>query len=66
MLSSCNRLKEILVEGILDIDAYIESLSKFIIMLEEKSKVDDCKTEVHILKTQNQSLLLTLSIIKDH
>lgn len=64
MSSRYNRLKEVLIEGILAIDTYIESLSKFINKLEE-SKLENCKSEVQNLKSQNHSLLLTLNIIRD-
>lgn len=65
MLRKYCRLKDVLVEGVLSIDTYRESLIKFINMLDEKSKVDDFKKDVQILKLQSQSLLSTLSIIRN-
>lgn len=64
MRSGYNRLNEVLVEGISAVDTYTECLNKFINILEEKTKLNDCQKEVQNIKLQKQSLLTTLLIIK--
>ncbi len=65
MLSKYNRLIEVLEEGISAIDLYIENLNKFTNILEAKNQVSDCKKEVQYLKSQNQSIVLALYILRN-